>query len=153
MTVSRPTAGGLALVSVIALTACQGSAAQHSVLPPGPQVVEVEMADYSFTYDPSIGPGRVLFRVRNTGTVPHSLTLLPLDEDIPPIDQQLRGSTRRAITPVAVIRSRQPGASTSFAADLAPGARYAFVCFLDDADGTPHWAHGMTSEFRTTGAR
>lgn len=152
MTASVPTARHLALVSVIALTACQGPAAQYA-LPPGPQVVEVEMDDYGFTYDPSIGPGRVLFRVRNTGAVRHSLTLLPLNEEIPPIDQQLRGSTRRAITPLAVIRSRQAGASTSFAADLAPGARYAFVCFLDDADGTPHWVRGMTSEFRTTGAR
>lgn len=139
----------LTLTSALVLTGCQSGAADSRPLPAGPQVVQVELSDYSFTYDRSIRPGRVLFRLRNTGTVPHSLSVLPLSDDIPPIDEQLRGNIRRAITPVAAIRSRPPGASTTFALDLAPGSRYAFVCFRDDADGTPHWARGMSSEFRT----
>lgn len=138
-----------ALGSVVALTACQG--APPLPLPAGPQVVEVAMADFRFDYDPAIAGGRVLFRVANTGKASHSLSLLPLTDDIPPIDQQLRGTTRRAVTPLAAIKARPPGTATTVAVELVPGTRYAMVCFVDDAEGT-HALRGMSSEFRTPAA-
>lgn len=140
----------LALGCVLLLAGCQTP--KRAALPPVPGVVEVDMADNRFDYDPAIGSGRVLFRVTNTGTVPHSLSLLPLTDDIPPIDDQLHGTTRRTILPLAAIKARPPGTSTTFAVDLTPGVRYAMVCFVDDADGVPHALKGMNSEFRTTGA-
>lgn len=106
------------------------------------------MVDYRFEYDPLPASGRVLFRVTNSGNVNHSLSLLPLTDDIPPIDQQLRGTERRAIVPLAAIKARPPGAATTFAVDLVPGVRYAMVCFVEDGQGY-HALRGMTSEFRT----
>lgn len=143
----------VALICALALAACQAAQPQPSALPAGPQVVEIEMRDYSFHYDPTIASGRILFRVVNSGSVPHNLSLLPLSEDIPPIDEQLRGSVRRAISPFASVKTRAPGATTTFAVDLAPGVRYAFVCFVDGPDGVPHALLGMSSEFRTTASR
>lgn len=146
---------GVALACTLVLNSCQMSpdqrAGQPERLPAGPQVVEVDLAEYRFEYDPAIAAGRVLFRVTNTGSVAHSLTVLPLGEDIPPIDQQLRGGERRAITPFAGVGARRPGTSTTFAVNLEPGARYAFVCFLVDAQGKAHSLRGMSSEFRTAG--
>jgi hypothetical protein len=142
----------LALASGLLLAGCPTPQRQQGELPAGPQVVEIELRDYSFGYDAEIAGGRVLFRIRNTGQVPHTMTVLPLSDEIPPIDEQLRGARRRAITPLARIRPAAPGTRTSFAVNLAPGARYAFVCFLDDTEGTPHWARGMSSDFRATGA-
>lgn len=56
---------------------------------------------------------------------------------------------RRAIAPFASVKTRPPGASTTFAVDLHPGVRYAFVCFVDGPDGVSHALLGMSAEFRT----
>lgn len=142
-------------VAVAVLAGGAGSGCQAGVsttpLPPGPQVVELTLRDYRFDFAPGLEGGRVVFRVVNRGTVPHSATLLPLAEDIPPIEQQLRGSERRAIPPFAGVTPRQPGQRTSFAVDLVPGTRYAFVCFLTEPGGTAHALRGMAAEFRTGG--
>lgn len=143
----------LATVGLVALGACRGGGDMLGLLPAGPEVVEVEMQDYRFVYDRPLGSGRALFKVRNVGTVDHDLTLFPLTDDIPPIDEQLRGSERRAVTPQARVKSRPPGTSTTFAADLAPGVRYALVCFVRDGEGQPHFVRGMSSEFRAESAR
>lgn len=137
-----------ALSCTLVLASCRAPTQRPVPLPAGPQVVEVDMADYRFDYDPAIAAGPVLFRVTNTGTVPHSLTMLPLDDDFPPIDQQLRGSERRSLTPFAGVGARKPGASTSFAVHLEAGVRYAFVCFVTDDQGKAHALRGMSSEFR-----
>lgn len=145
-----------ALACTLLLAACRGPGAERGqprpALPAGPQVVEVTLADHRFVYDPPDAAGPVLFRLTNTGRVAHSLTMLPLSEDIPPIDEQLRGTERRALTPFAGVGARKPGTSTSFAVHLRPGVRYAFVCFLPDDEGTPHFSRGMSSEFRARGA-
>lgn len=138
-------------VSVLALSSCRSPERAPVVLPPKPHVVDVAMAEHRFDYDPKIPAGRVVFRVRNTGRVVHSLSLIPLGDDIPPIDEQLRGSRRIAIPPFAEIGPRRPGGRTTFAVDLKPGARYALVCFVRDGEGSSHALLGMTSEFRTPG--
>ena len=109
------------------------------------------MRDYRFDYVPPSGTGPTLFRVTNGGTVPHELEMLPLADDVPPIDVQLKGTQRRVVTPFAGVESRQPGRAGAFAVNLTPGVKYALICFLADPDGTSHAHEGMTSEFRTTG--
>lgn len=107
------------------------------------------MEDYRFNYDPDIPSGRVVFRIHNAGDVPHQVTLFPLPEDVPPIDEQLRGEQRRFVEPFADIYERPPGDTGTFAVDLEPGTRYAMVCFLEAKDGELHWRKGMVSEFLT----
>lgn len=89
-----------------------------------------------------------MFRVVNSGNVEHSFTLLPLDEDIPSIEEQVRGDERRAVTPFARLPASRPGQERTVAVDLVPGHRYALICTLLDPDGEQHALKGMTSEFR-----
>lgn len=141
-------AGRIALVCALVLAACQTRDHRSAPLPGGPQVVDVEMTEYSFNYDTAISAGRVLFRVTNTGREAHSLAMIPLSDDIPPIDQQVRGSQRLAVRPFAGVTARDSGESTTFAVDLVPGVRYALLCFVTDSDRVSHLLRGMTSEFR-----
>ena len=105
------------------------------------------MAEYRFTHQPEIPEGRTVFRVVNAGAEPHSLVLVELEEDVPPIDEQLRSPNRRGASTYAQLPERPPASRDTFAVDLHPG-RYAFICFLADAQGVPHSLKGMSSEFR-----
>jgi hypothetical protein len=111
--------------------------------------VDVTMKDYSFQYNAGIPSGRVLFRVVNAGTRAHRLTLVPMTDDMPPINVQLHGAVRSTIAPFAGVRALPPQTTDSFAVDLVPGRRYAMICFLKDPGVTEsHALMGMNSEFR-----
>lgn len=143
----------VALAGALIVTSCQGSEnTPDPPLPAGPQVLLVDMAEYVFRYVPPAAGGRVLVRVENAGRVLHSLSVVPLDEDVPPIDQQLRSTERRPVAPFAGVGIVGPGAKTTFAVDLMPGTRYAFICFVTDAQGQLHALRGMASEFRIGGS-
>lgn len=141
------------LVVILLTGACSSPAQRAANLPAGPPTVTVTMREYGFDYPPEVPAGRVVFRVHNAGQEPHDLSLLPLGEEVPPIDQQLRGSTRRIIAPYAAIPPRPPAANGSFAVDLMPGRRYALICFLANPDGKQHALLGMSSEFRAGGSQ
>ncbi len=115
-------------------------------LPPSPTTVVVEMREYAFDYKPPQAAGRVVFEVHNRGRLHHDFVLVPLPPDMPPVDEQLRGTTRRRLTLLANLPPRPPGSRTVFAVDLEPG-RYALVCFVQDPDGQQHALKGMNAEF------
>ncbi|HVL05109.1 MAG TPA: hypothetical protein VM388_03925 [Acidimicrobiales bacterium] len=105
------------------------------------------MTEYRFEHQVEIPPGRTVFRVVNAGAEPHSLVLVELEADVPPIDEQLRSPNRRGAPTYAQVPERPPGSRDTFAVDLGPG-RYAFICFVRGPDGVPHSLKGMSSEFR-----
>lgn len=125
--------------------------------PPGPAVarpdiVEVTMREYAFVYRAPVVPGRAVFRVVNVGSETHNLIMVPIPDSFPPIDEQLHGDERRPIYPVAQVFARKPGKTGTFAVDLVPHQRYAFMCAIAAADGQPHFLKGMNSEFRAADA-
>lgn len=135
-----------------ATAGCGGSTArQGAPLPEPTPVVPVTMSEYRFKLAPSVPSGRVVFRMRNAGRLAHRVTLVPVPEDMAPIDVQLRGAERRFLEPFAGMPERRPGMTSSFAVDLEPGRRYAFVCFTVDRDNRSHAQKGMAAEFRTAG--
>lgn len=105
------------------------------------------MREYGFDHATQLAAGRLVFRVTNSGTIPHSLVLVALPEDVPPIGEQLRSGNRRGVSTFAQVPQRPPGSRDTFAVDLIPG-RYAFVCFVTDPDGVSHALKGMSSELR-----
>ncbi len=143
------TARAAAVAVAVLLASCQSSppSAVDAPLPTGAPVVDVTMTDFAFQLRRPVPAGRVVFRVRNAGRVVHRLSMLPLSEDVPPIEQQLRGTHRRAVSPFAGIYDRDPGQHGAFAVDLVRGRRYAFVCFVNGPEGS-HALKGMTVEFR-----
>jgi len=104
------------------------------------------MDEYRFDHGP-IPRGRVVFHVVNRGHVAHRMSVVPLPEDLPPIEVQLHGDDRRALSTLAAVPDTQPGDSAEVAVDLGPG-RYALICFITDPDGQSHALKGMASEFR-----
>lgn len=139
---------GWAIISLLGLivSSCGGDG-EDAPLPPPPRTVQVQMREYGFRYDRSIGPGRTVFRARNTGRLRHELVLIPLPKSFPPIGVQLRSKTRQVIAPLAHLQPVRPARSGTFAVDLAPG-RYAMVSFVTNRDGMSDALKGMSSEFR-----
>lgn len=140
------------MAMILGAGSCQSAEAPLPALPPGPPVVVVSMREYRYDYAPAVPAGRVVFRFVNAGRREHQPDLLPLGDDFPPIDEQVRGQQRRVVTPFAGLLPRRPGQTGTFAVDLEPGRRYAFVCFAEADDGQSHSLKGMTSEFRTAPA-
>lgn len=140
----------LFVTSAVIFASCSSSSAGPP-LPPSPPVVVVTMRDHRFEHTAAVPAGRVVFKVRNAGRAPHRLTLFPLAEDVPPIEAQLKGGERRSAPRFAGVPTRPPGTAGMFAVDLAPGTRYALVCFVQGPDGKSHALQGMASELRTAG--
>lgn len=148
----RVLTAGLVIAVGVALGACSSSKRSTAAIPPAPPVVTVTMEDGSFRYDQAVPNGRVVFQARNLGTLVHNIVLLPLSEDVPPINEQLRGQERRAAQPFAGVRPVRPGDSREFAVDLEPGRRYGMICTITDAEGKSHALKGQNSEFRAGGS-
>ena len=141
-----------ALRSLLAAAVLGGVACSSSQVPDGsgagPPVVVVTMREYRYQHPQVIPSGRVVFRFVNDGVLEHQTDLMPLAEDFPPIDQQIRGGNRRVVTPFAGFLPRKPGEIGTFDVDLGAGRRYALVCFARAPDDESHALKGMTSEFR-----
>lgn len=138
------------LAAVLSFTLLCGCSALSSAapLPPIPPEIMVTMEEYEFHYSDDVPGGRVVFRFVNAGSTVHRPVLVPLPDDLPPISAQLAGSERRALAPFAGVPSVQPGESSTFAASLVRGTRYALICFASDHNGEVHAMKGMSSEFR-----
>ena len=151
---TRPGRAGRACVAaavVVAATACAGSGGGPP-LPPSPPIVTVTMREHRFEHPTPVPSGRVVFRFVNVGRIVHQPDLLPLAEDLPPIDVQLRGDERTAVSPYAGVPDREPGDVGTFAVDLVAGRRYALICFAEDPDDEEsHALQGMATEFRAGG--
>lgn len=140
-------ATGVVIATLAVNSSCSGSAPALS-LPPAPPVVVVTMTEHRFEQSHEIPAGRVVFRFVNQGRDEHRPSLKPLPEDMPPIDEQLRGSQRRVSVPFVGLGNLKPGESETFAVDLIAGNRYALICFAIAPDGEGHALKGMASEFR-----
>lgn len=134
---------------VVALLVADGCAsAKTEYLPPSSPTVIVAMREFQFDYDKAIPSGRVVLRFDNRGKLAHKVQILPLDDDFPSIEEQIRGDQRRFVPPYAQIFPKAPGESGSVALSLSPGHRYAFICQMFESDGESHAFKGMASEFR-----
>lgn len=137
----------LAALMIIS-SGCSRTSRPDRALPPPPAEVTIILDEYQFRHPRPVPAGRVVFRVVNQGALEHELTLVPLGDDVPPVDEQIRSRNPRLVTPLARVPPRQPNQTGSFAADLAAGQRYGLVCYVRNPDGQNHASLGMSSEFR-----
>lgn len=158
MTSRRTVRHGVAALALAAtgMTACTSSEpVARPPAPDSPPEIVVTMKEYGFEFDSKfqgLPAGRVVFRMLNKGSERHTPSLIPLDDDVPPIDEQVRGTERRLVKPFAGVNDRSPGASGTFAVDLVPGQRYAFICYAYTPDNVAHSQKGMTWEGRAQAA-
>lgn len=123
--------------------------ATEAPLPARPALVDITTFDRRFSYEKksALPAGRAVFHVRNQGTVDHEVVLVPLPEDFPSIEVQLRSDERVSLNTLYNMPAIEPDSSNRFAVDLVRG-RYGMVCFLTNSEGTPYALNGMASEFR-----
>jgi hypothetical protein len=67
------------------------------------------MREYRFEYDPSLGAGRTVFQVHNDGREGHVFGLYLLPDDLPPIEEQLKGENRQVVDALLELPRAQPG--------------------------------------------
>jgi hypothetical protein len=157
-----PAAAAGAVAAVLALSACGDDDDVEGAHLPTLEVVAGEAATgaaaYSFDMPDEVHAGPTRISLANDGDEPHHAQLFRLADGATVAD--LRGALTSGGPPAALVHGRfeggtglvAPGGSSRADAivDLAAGT-YAFICFVEDAGGAPHLAHGMVEPFEVTG--
>lgn len=130
-----------------------------------PSSLEVTAVDdgsgsgYGFELPESVEAGATQITLVNEGQEPHHAQLFRLNDNatVEDLGAQLATGDPAALLEVGAFDggtgSVDPGATSSAeaVADLTEGT-YAFLCFIENTEGTPHVAGGMLAPFEVTAA-
>lgn len=124
-------------------------------VPAGASVAEVSGIDYGFEWDPEDAGGAVVFAFTNDGEEPHEMAIASVGEDfdIEAVKEFAQSDEAGAADPPGVtgfsgFGFATPGlTSNAVLEEPLPPGNYVLLCFLPDAEGTPHVVSGMYSEF------
>ena len=123
---------------------------------PVPNVVTVTATDYKFDAPDSIPAGLTKFNMNDAGKEIHHVSLVQLDsgktfEDLMNGLKNMKPGTPPPgwMIPAGGPNAAAPGATSSLTTVLEPG-NYALLCFIPDAKGVPHIAHGMSRALTVT---
>ena len=118
-------------------------------IPEGTTAVDLTLTEYKFTFDEAtITSGNIAFNVSDIGGEQHVVDLSKIPEDLD-IEQALQSEEEPpGIERVGNIEPLDPGGESTmvFTEPLGPG-RYVMICWVEAADGEPHFAKGMWAEF------
>jgi len=122
-----------------------------------PGTLPITTLEYRFEAPPSISGGLTAVTLTNPGGEDHQGQLVLLNEGVT-VDQlgaalnsDPSGAAALQLVTVAGGTNVVPagGGTTEVIVDLDPGT-YAMLCFVENAEGTPHFALGMLSELEVT---
>lgn len=155
----------LSLAAVIAVAGCTTRDASKPVdsatatvasAPAAPNVVEINASEYKFEAPDQIPAGLTMFKMNDTGKEMHHASLIKLDSgktfnDLMEGIKNMKPGTPPPgwVIPAGGPNAAAPGSSSNLVAVLEPG-NYAIVCFIPDAKGVPHIAHGMAKPLTVT---
>lgn len=157
----------LAVVAVISLAGCttkdasqtadtSASAQVAAATSTAPNVVEINASEYKFDAPDQIPAGLTMFKLNDTGKEIHHATLIKLDSgktfnDLMEGMKNMKPGTHPPgwVIPAGGPNAAAPGSSSNLIEVLEPG-NYAIVCFIPDAKGVPHVAHGMAKALTVT---
>jgi hypothetical protein len=118
--------------------------------------VTITATDYAFDAPAEIPAGLTNLRLVDNGKELHHATLIKLEEGKTYADLMAGMSAMKPGTPppgwmipAGGPNAIGPGSSTALTMVLQPG-NYAIVCFIPDAKGVPHVAHGMSKALTVT---
>ncbi len=125
-------------------------------IPSGTRTVNLTLQEYAFVYDKaSVADGNFAFSVTNAGSMQHEIDLVKIPAGMT-TDQLLQALQQggpdaplpAGVDPVASVGPFDPGTHGTlvFTHPLESG-HYALLCFMPDANGTPHAFLGMVSDF------
>ncbi len=157
----------LSLAAVVALAGCSTKEAPREAsadsttaaavaVAATPNVVNVSASEYKFEAPDSIPAGLTTLKMNDTGKEMHHISLIKLDEGKTVADftagmKMMKPGTPPPawIIPAGGPNAAPPGSSSELTMALEPG-NYALVCFIPDAKGVPHVAHGMVKALTVT---
>jgi len=118
-----------------------------SVTEPDPSAAQVAVTatDYSFALDRQPAAGRTQFTMTNEGEERHVMVLFRLAEGATMEEVMASEGDEGIDGPELESDSAAPGETAVLTTDLEPGT-YGLICYIPNAEGTPHLALGMTAE-------
>ncbi len=156
-----------AIAAVLLLSACTAkdakneTAAADSAATAAPAAAKEETitaTDNAFDAPAEIPAGLTNFRMVDNGKELHHATLIKLEEGKTYADflagmQAMKPGTPPPgwVVPAGGPNAVGPGATSALTMVMQPG-NYAIVCFIPDAKGVPHVAHGMVKQLTVTPA-
>ena len=155
-----------ALAASLVLAACttkevsSDKAATDSAAAPAaaaaPNEVTITATDYAFDAPAEIPAGLTNMRLVDNGKELHHATLIRIEEgktyaDLMEGMKAMKPGTPPPgwVIPAGGPNAVAPGSSSALTMVLEPG-NYAIVCFIPDAKGVPHVAHGMAKALTVT---
>lgn len=118
--------------------------------------IEIVASDYAFEIDDEVPAGFVQVSMRNDGEEAHHAQIVRLNDDVTMEDLNAAlqsGDEAAALALVTLVGGpsvADPGITSTAIVELEEGS-HALLCFLPDAEGLPHLAHGMVQPFEVTG--
>ena len=133
-----------------------GAEPTEAAEPEGSEVL-ITATEYEFDLADSYAAGATTFSLQNDGEEPHFIDIVELTDDAPSVDKLIKMG-ENAVGKFFVgqpnhIPVAKPGemAKKSVDIDLVAGARYGYVCFVENKKGVPHAFIGMSGEFTVEG--
>src|SRR5688500_12032837 len=153
-------AASLVLAACSTKDAASDNAARDSAVTPAAAApaneVTITATDYAFDAPAEIPAGLTNMRLVDNGKELHHATLIRLEEGKTYADLMAGMTAMKPGTPppgwmipAGGPNAVGPGSSTALTMVLQPG-NYAIVCFIPDAKGVPHVAHGMSKALTVT---
>lgn len=123
-----------------------------------PGTLPVTALEYRFDAPATISGGLTDITLENVGAEDHQVQLAALNDGVTmdqlseALDSDPGGSAALQLVTVAGgVNAVQGGGESEAIVDLEPGT-YALICFISDAEDTPHFSLGMLSELEVTEA-
>jgi len=152
----------LSLAAAFAVAGCtmkdapKEAAVDSAVAPAAANEVTITATDYAFDAPAEIPAGLTTMRLVDNGKELHHATLIKLDQG-KTFDDLMAGMKAMKpgtpppgwVIPAGGPNAVAPGEATALTMVLEPG-NYALVCFIPDAKGVPHVAHGMAKALTVT---
>lgn len=157
----------ISLAALVALAACSvkeepkatdtaAVAAPAAATAAEPNTITITASEYKFEAPDQIPAGLTKFVMNDTGEELHHVTLIKLDSgktftDLMNGFKNMKPGTPPPgwVIPAGGPNAVTPGSSSALTMVMEPG-NYAMVCFIPDAKGVPHVAHGMAKALTVT---
>jgi hypothetical protein len=121
----------------------------------------VTMRDYAFVIDGKLRPGQASITVKNDGKEAHILAAYKLRSGVTlkDVKKALKSENEEAFNKITSDPEAAygypffltPGGLSTTITDLFKPGNYVMLCFIADAKGKPHFAHGMIQAFKIAG--